>query len=97
VTPRTMSRAGGHGAVAPSGPEKDGVLSCGKEQIRAHLSASGPADAKRTRHGRKPDAQRTGGNPAEPDAVRRLSLDFPPVAGHLGYAAIVDGDGLRVV
>jgi hypothetical protein len=24
-------------------------------------------------------------------------LDFPPVAGHLGYAAIVDGDGLRVV
>jgi hypothetical protein len=24
-------------------------------------------------------------------------LDFPPVAGHSGYAAIVDGDGLRVV
>jgi hypothetical protein len=25
------------------------------------------------------------------------TLDFPPVAGHSGYAAIVDGDGLRVV
>ena len=27
----------------------------------------------------------------------RADVDFPPVAGHLGYAAIVDGDGLRVV
>jgi hypothetical protein len=30
-------------------------------------------------------------------AVVKDLLDFPPVAGHLGYAAIVDGDGLRVV
>ena len=38
--------------------------------------------------------------PAEPcDAATRedrVTLDFPPVAGHSGYAAIVDGDGLRV-
>jgi hypothetical protein len=25
------------------------------------------------------------------------AVDFPPVAGLSGYAAIVDGDGLRVV
>jgi len=29
--------------------------------------------------------------------VAATLVDFPPVAGHLGYAAIVDGDGLRVV
>jgi len=30
------------------------------------------------------------------DAMRSRTLDFPLVAGHSGYAAIVDGDGLRV-
>ena len=38
------------------------------------------------------------GDPAVRRSLRleQSSVDFPPVAGHSGYAAIVDGDGLRV-